>query len=117
MTQPINLGSLAFTLSTLTVYGFTEPDCQGDSLGGTLVYGRDMVLGSWDNGKKFASITMFRPLEEQEQLDISQSGQDADQDHSWSCGAYMMNYRVGTDAGCHNIPNGNTATCVRLWHY
>jgi len=29
----------------------------------------------------------------------------------------MMNYRVGIDASCHNIPNGNTATCVRLWHY
>ncbi len=117
MTQPINLGSLAFTLSTLTIYGYAEPDCQGDSLGGTLVYGRDMALGSFDNGKKFASITMSRPLEEQEQLDISQSGQDADQDHSWSCGAYMMNYRVGTAAGCHNIPNGNPATCIRLWHY
>ncbi len=55
---------------------------QGDSLGGTLVYAKDIALGSWDNGKKFVSITMSRPLEEQEQLDISQPGQDADQDHS-----------------------------------
>ncbi len=117
MTQPINLGSLALTPSTLTVSAFTEPDCQGHNVGETLVYAQDVAFGFLDSGKKAASIKMSRPLEEQEQLDISQSGQDADQDHSWSCGAYMMNYRVGTDAGCHNIPNGNTATCVRLWHY
>jgi hypothetical protein len=72
------------------------------------VYAKDIALGSWDNGKKFASITMSRPLEEQEQLDISQPGQDADQDHSQS--------RVGTAAGWYNIPYRNKAACVHLWH-
>ena len=41
-----------------------------------------MAFGFLDSGKKAVSIKMSRPLEEQEQLDISQLGQDADQDHS-----------------------------------
>jgi len=118
--QAINEGSSAHTLSTLTLYAFPEPDCKGDPLGGTLIYSQDAGFGkdkSWDHVMDFKSIQLSRPLEEQEQLDLSRSGQDDSQTHVWSCGEYMMNYRVGTGAGCQNIPNGETAACVRLWHY
>ena len=120
--QAINKGSSAYTLSTLTLYAFPETDCKGDPLGGTLIYSQDAGFGKekdWDYVMNFRSIQLLRPLEEQEQLDLSRSGQDDSQTRVWSCGEYMMmmNYRVGTAAGCQNIPNGETAACVRLWHY
>ena len=71
----------------------------------------------WTNGMNFTSFSISRPLEEQEQLDISSMGQDGGQAQLWNCGAFMMGYGVGTAAGCHNNPNGEVAGCVRLWHY
>jgi len=120
MMQAINQGSLAHTLSTLTLYAFPKPDCQGDPLGGTLIYSQDNGFaedGKWDDAQTFLSIELSRPLEDQEQLDLSQMGQDSGQTHVWTCGEYMTNYRVGTAAGCQNNPNGEAAGCVRLWHY
>ena len=120
MMQAINQGSLAYTRSTLTLAVFTELDCKGDQLGETLLYSQDVGFGkdsNWDNVESFKSIQMSRPLEEQEQLDLSHLGQDGGQTQAWSCGGYMMNYRVGTAAGCHNNPNGEGAGCIRLWHY
>lgn len=58
-----------------------------------------------------------RPLEELEQLDLSYFGQDSGQLQEWACGTYLMNYGTGTPAGCHEIPNGGVAACVRLWRH
>ncbi len=82
-----------------------------------LPYGQDYVMDyqDWSAAWNFTSFDISRPLEDQEQLDISEIGQDSGQVQVWNCGAYIMNYRVGTAAGCHDIPNG--AGCMRLWHY
>ena len=85
-----------------------------------LLYGQDrlfMVNSDWLDGWNFTSFKISRSLEEQEQLDISTMGQNSGQDWVWQCGEYMMSYKVGTDAGCNTISNGQKAGCVRLWHY
>lgn len=118
--QAINTGSLAWTSSTLTLNVFTESDCKGNSLGKTLVYSQDVAFGGHGNihdVEKFKSIWLSRSLQDQEQLDISRSGQNNGQSQVYFCGEYIMNLRVGIQAGCQNIPNGGTAECVRLWHY
>lgn len=61
-------------------------------------------------------MNLSRPLEQQEQLDLSRMGQDKHQNHAWYCGWYIRNYRMGMGAGCQNIPD-EPATCLRLWHY
>jgi len=99
---------------------FPEPDCKGDPLGGALIYSQDAGFtkdNNWDHAENFKSIELSRPLEKQEQLDLSRLGQDGGQTHFWSCGEYMMDYRMGTSAGCQNNPNGEAAGCIRLWHY
>ena len=76
-----------------------------------------MEDSDWSNGRNFTSFNISRSLMEQEQLDISTMGHDSGQARLWNCGAFMINYRDGTAAGCHNNPNGGLASCVRLWHY
>ena len=86
----------------------------------TLNYGQDqlfMVNADWLDGWNFTSFELSRPLQEQEQLDISTMGQNGGQDWDYQCGAYMMSFFAGTDAGCQNIASGEIAGCVRLWHY
>lgn len=119
--QAINAGSLAWTSSTLTLNVFTESDCKGNPLGKTLVYSQDVAFGGHSNNihdvEKFRSIWLSRSLQDQEQLDISRSGQNNQQSQVYACGEYIMNFRVGIKGGCQNILNGETAECVRLWHY
>lgn len=113
--QPINPGSLAWTLSKLTLNVFLESDCKGNLFGKSLVYSQNVAFGGhgrMQDVEKFKSIWLSRSLLDQEQLDLSRSAQD-----NHACGEYILNFRVGTDAGCYNIPNGGTAECVRLWHY
>ena len=109
--QAVNFGSLAMIRSSLSVTTYTGPDCQGDSFGVTLIYVQDM------NFTEFKSFQLSRSLDAQEQLDLSSTGQDPGQYQVWSCGQYITDFRVGTEAGCQNVPNGGTAACVRLWHY
>lgn len=104
--------------------GFTEPDCKGTVLGKTpsnylginLVYSQTMAFGGQGrirNAEKFKSIWISGSLKDQEQLDLSRSIPV----DNHACGEYITNFRVGTEGRCHNIPNGVTAECVRLWHY
>lgn len=122
--QPINSGSLAWTSSNLMLTVFTEHDCKGKFLGKSpgnflginLVYSQTAAFGGQGrirDAEKFKSIRISRSLQDQEQLDLSRSIPD----DQHACGEYIMNFRVGTKAGCRNIPNGVTAECVRLWHY
>ncbi len=120
MIQAINKGSLVYTPSTLTLTVYTKLDCKDDRHGGILYYSQDVGFGKdgiWANVAPFKSIEISRSLEEQEQLDLSRLGQDPGQTQAWSCGEYMMNYRMVTAADCHNNPNGEGAGCIRLWHY
>ncbi len=109
--QVVNNGSLAMTISSLSVTRYTESDCQVDPFGVTFVYADDMEF------IEFKSFELSRSLGSQEQLDVNRGGQDPGQDQTWPCGEYITDFRVGTLAGCQNVPNGGTATCVRLWHY
>lgn len=118
--QEMNVGSLAWTLSTLTLNAFTESDCKGSPLGKTLVYSQDVAFGghgNLDDVEKFKSIWISRSLQDQEQLDLSRSGQNNEEGKVYPCEEYIMNFRVGIEGGCQNIPDGGTAECVRLWHY
>jgi hypothetical protein len=122
--QTINMGSLVMNPSTLVSKVFAELDCRGSTLSNPidkiLVYSQNVAFGGDDNienTKKFKSIWLSRPLQDQEQLDLSRSGQDNGQSQVWACGEYIMNFRNGTESGCHNIPNEGTAECIRLWHY
>ncbi len=122
--QTINMSSLVLVSFTLVSKVFAEPDCRGNTLsnpiGKILVYSQDVAFEGDDNienTKKFKSIWFSRSLQDQEQLDISRSGQDNGQSQVWACGEYIMNFRNGTKSGCHNISNEGTAECIRLWHY
>ena len=106
--------------STLTLYVYIEPDCKGDPIGKTLVYSQDNTYGGdgdIQNVEKFSSFWLSRPLQDQEQLDLSHSGRDVGQSQVWPCGEYVINFRMGTGGGCHKILSGGTAQCIRLWHY
>ncbi len=114
------MGSLTFTSTGLNMTVFDEADCQGHIIRATLFYGQDMSFftdTNYTQGMNFTSFNISRPLEEQEQLDISKTGQDAGQTQVWSCGAFETSYLVGTAAGCQTLANGVSAGCVRLWHY
>lgn len=83
----------------------------------TLAYSQDLAFerdGDINNTEKFNSIWLSHPLQDQEQLDLSHSGQDGGQDQVWACGEYMMTFQVGMPGGCQNIPNRETAECVCL---
>lgn len=94
-----------------------ESDCKGNPIGRTLDYSQEVLFVQYDVVKKFKSFWLSRSLKDQEQLDLSRSGRDSAQSQVDLCGEYIMNFRVGTEGGCHNIPKGGTAECVRLWHY
>ncbi len=82
MMQTINQGSLTYTRSTLTLTVFTKLDCKDDQLDETLLYSQNVRFekdSNWDNVESFKSIQMSRPLEKQEQLNLSHLGQDDDQ--------------------------------------
>lgn len=115
--QPNNAGSLAWTSSTLTLKAFTESDCKGNPLSGkTLFYSQNVVFGSFQDVKKFKSFSLSRSLQDQEQLDLSRSGENNEKSQRSPCDQYIMSFRA-TKGGCQNIPNGGTAECIRLWHY
>lgn len=99
---------------------FAEADCQGAAINASLLYGQDMSFftdSSYAQGMNFTSFNISRPLEEQEQLDISKMGQDGGQTQFWSCGAFMTSHLIGTAPGCQTLAYGVSAGCVRLWHY
>lgn len=113
--QASNPGSLALTPSRLTLNVFTESDCKGILLGKSLLYSQNAAFGGkgrMQDVLKFKSFWLSRSLLDQEQLDLSRWAH-----HNYACGEYITNFRAGTNDGCHNIPNGGTAECVRLWHY
>ena len=114
------MGSLAYTPSGVNATLFTSANCQGSRGTFSLQYGLDFAFmenSSWINALNFTSFNISRPLEKQEQLDISSMGQDSGQAQVWNCGAYIMKYGVGTAADCYDLPNGESAGCMRLWHY
>lgn len=115
------MGSLASNNSGMNITVFEELDCKGGNSSLTnLGYALEDVfvpIINSTNTMNFTSFTTSRPLNRQEQLDVSTWGQDAGQSQFSTCGAYMMNYGVGTAAGCHNNPDAHAAGCLRLWHY
>lgn len=110
------MGSLVGASSGLTFKTFTKSNCQGGSEGNDLTYGQNEMILKQGVVRKFKSFRLSRPLQDQEQLDLSHTGQDSGQIQVYSCGEFITNYQVGTK-GCQNIPNKETAECVRLWHY
>lgn len=114
-----NLGSLVAKLSTLSLTAFTDYDCKDGARGPkTLIYSQNVGFGS--NGHstdRIKSIWLSRSLQDQEQLDLSHTGQGNGKTQRYACGEYVMTFRVGTEGGCQIIPSGLTADCIRLWHY
>lgn len=96
---------------------FTEPNCQG--IAALTIFNGTTLSKNISNACLSQSFELLRPLQDQEQLDISIT-QDLDLWYegqssmkSLSCTSFIQSYfPVNKSEGCHNTP---PFTCHRLW--
>lgn len=98
---------------------WTEPDCQG--VAASTIFNGSTMFKNMTNACLSRSFKLLRPLQGQEQLDIS-IAQEPDLRHSYdhqsfmndlSCTSFIQSYfPVNETEGCRNTP---PFTCHRLW--
>ena len=95
---------------------FFESDCKDTWISHDIEYGVN-----YESPTPFISFKLSRVLKDNEQLDISRTGQDSSQSLNWICGNYLGSWRAGTTEDCHNNLGlsgiGESATCFRLLPY
>jgi len=98
----------------IVVIIFFESDCKDTYISHDIEYGVN-----YESPTPFFSFSLSRVLKDNEQLDISRTGQDSSQPLNWICGNYLGSWLAGTTEGCHNNHGGvvEPATCFRLLPY